>query len=217
MRIEFPVMRTTHVYMEVSRNKLGSIWEMFHGLCDNKPALSINPSSYEYNATILPIKNHHASCEATVYITPFKNCQKWSVISPETPEDFTPSDNSNSILDMSQNEKITSPIYRLGKYYVIVGNTAMRTETIKDHMFYEIDVPKGNQKAPQDFTLPTKFYLETTKSVSFYLNKIENPTHVIKRVSKQCAGSEKNTGFLKLFSLHCVYSNYIRSRNSFTN
>lgn len=104
---------------------------MFHVLCDNKPALPVNLSVYEYKNTTPPIKNHHASCEATFYVTPFKMCQKWFVISPETPEELTPSDNSNSISDMSQNEKITSPIYRTGKYYVIVGNTAMMTETMR--------------------------------------------------------------------------------------
>lgn len=89
----------------------------------------------------------------------------------------------------------------------------MMTETMRDHLVYEIDVPKGNPKAILGSTLPTKFYSEITKSV--YLTKIENPTVVIKRVSKQCTGSEKNTGFLKLFSLHCVYSNYIKSQYSF--
>lgn len=112
MRVEFPVMRTTHVCMEVSRNKLGSIWELLHGLCDNKLVLPIPINSsgcYACNSTTPPTKNHHASCEATIYMTPFKNCQKWSVISPDTPEEFTPSDKSNSISDMSHNEKYHLP------------------------------------------------------------------------------------------------------------
>ncbi len=107
----------------------------------------------------------------------------------------TPSlDKSNKNSDLLPKDEDASAIYRSGKYYVVVGNTATMMQAIKEHIFYEIDVPKLGQNAPGRFGLHAKFYLEITNFVtSFYLAKTDN-VDIIQRVNNQCSSYDHSEG-----------------------
>ncbi len=71
--------------------------------------------------------------------------------------------------DFLLKDKDASAIYRSGKYYVVVGNTATMMQSIREHIFHEFDVPKLGQYAPGSFGLLTKFHLEITNFVSLFI------------------------------------------------
>lgn len=89
--------------------------------------------------------------------TPFNSFQKWSINSKYTSSKPKSAENSNKLLDFVYKDENPSAIYRSGKYYIVVGNFITMTQAVKDHIFYEIDVPKLAPTAPRSFSLHIKF------------------------------------------------------------